>query len=287
LAPETNPKISVIVPALNQAAFVERTLLSILNQGYPNLELIVVDGGSTDGTLEVLDRYKDHISHLSSSPDNGQSDALNRGFAKATGDIMAWMNSDDLYLPGALRAAADAFRAFPDATVIFGDWWSIDSEDRVSEICLAFDFSLGQMKYEGFHLNSQAMFWSKDAHRRFGSFDVSLHRTMDYDLIVRLGLNEGERRFVRIPAALACFRRHAAQKTTEAGADLVRREHQYIASKNGFSMKYSAIGPILRLFFRFRRLWWYIRRGGLAYTIDQAMKGGDRRNEQDGSPLKP
>lgn len=272
LIPGNYPRISVILPSFNQAAFVERTLLSIVNQGYPNLELIVVDGGSTDGALEVLERYKDRIAYLYSGPDSGQSDALNRGFARATGDIMAWMNSDDLYLPGALFAAAEVFRVSPNVAVVYGDWWSIDSEDRVDEVCFAFDFSLRQMKYEGFHLNAQAMFWTREAHQRFGSFDATLHRTMDYDLIIRLGLNEGEDRFARTPTALACFRRHAEQKTQEAGMDLVRREHQYIARKNGFSRKYSMLGPLLRLPYRFRRLWWYIWRGGIGYALDQVAR---------------
>jgi glycosyltransferase involved in cell wall biosynthesis len=262
------PKVSVVVPSFNQAAFVERTLLSILNQDYPDLELIVIDGGSTDGTFEVLERYRKYIAYFHAGPDNGQSDALNHGFSKATGEIVAWMNSDDVYLPGAIHAAVEAFEAAPSASVVYGDWWGIDGNDEVLEIFHAFDFSVGHFLYEGFHLNSQAMFWRREAHQRFGQFDVNLHRTMDYDLILRLGLNEGERRFVRLPRPLACFRRHPDQKTTgPAMSQPVLDEHRAIALKHGLSSKYSLSGKALRLLYRFRRAWWYLKRDGLDFTV--------------------
>lgn len=266
------PKISVVIPSFNQVDFIERTLLSVLNQNYPSLEIIVVDGGSSDGTVELLERYRKHVAYIHSGTDNGQSDALNHGFSKVTGDILCWLNSDDLQLPGSLQAVAEAFRAFPDASVVFGDWWSIDSQDRVTEVHYAFDFSLRHFIYEGFTLNSQAMFWRRDVHRRFGEFDVKLHRTMDYDLIVRLGLNEGQQKFVRLEKALACFRRHPEQKTTNAGGDIVASEHRWIAEKNGFSRKYRAAGRVMRLVYRARRAWWYTKRGGIGFTWAQLVK---------------
>ena len=141
-----SPKFSIVIPSLNQAEYLERTLLSVLNQNYSNLELIVIDGGSTDGALEIIEKYRDDITYFYSGPDNGQSDALNHGFSKATGDIFAWLNSDDVYLPGAMGVAKKAFDRFPTATVIFGDWWSIDSEDNVTEVNYAFDFNLRHFK---------------------------------------------------------------------------------------------------------------------------------------------
>lgn len=266
------PKISVVIPSYNQAGFIERTLLSVLNQNYPNLEIIVIDGGSSDGTVELLERYSDQLTYVYSGPDKGQSDALNHGFSKASGDIMAWLNSDDLHLPGAMHAAAETFKEFPDASVVFGDWWSIDGEDCVTDIHYAFDFSLGHFIYEGFHLNSQAMFWRRSAHRRFGEFDVDLHRTMDYDLILRLGLNEGEDKFVRMQRALACFRRHPEQKTTGYGSEVVAIEHRAIAEKTGLSRKYTLAGRILRLAYRVRRAWWYLKRGGIGFTWGQIAR---------------
>lgn len=266
------PKISVVIPSYNQVNYIERTLLSVLNQNYPNLELIVIDGGSSDGTLDVINKYRESITYCHSGPDHGQSDALNHGFAKATGDIFAWLNSDDLHLPGAMFAAAKAFAQSPSAMVVFGDWWSIDCNDNVIKICYAFDFSLRHFIYEGFHLNSQAMFWRADVHRRFGEFDVELHRTMDYDLIVRFGINESQEKFLRLPVALAVFRRHPAQKTTNDGQDIVAKEHYLIALKNGFLNKYSTLGKLFRLMYRVRRAWWYLFRGGVVYTCQQIAK---------------
>jgi glycosyltransferase involved in cell wall biosynthesis len=258
----------VIVPTFNQAGFIERTINSILNQNYLNLELIIIDGGSTDGTLGRLEEYKAHIAYLHSGPDKGQSDALNHGFRRATGDILAWMNSDDLYLPGAFSAAVDTLETRPGAQVAFGDWWSIDADDRVIAKDFAFDFSLSQFIYEGFHLNSQAMFWRRSAHQRFGDFDVLLQRTMDYDLILRLGRNEGQQSFARVPAPLACFRRHSAQKT-QGYDEQVAREHRAIAAKNQLRWKFTPPGDIVRNTLRARRAWWYLKRGGLDYLVDK------------------
>lgn len=263
------PKVSVVIPSFNHAQFIERTLLSVLNQGYPNLEIIVIDGGSEDGTIELLERYRGSLSYVHSGPDRGQSDALNHGFSQASGEILAWVNSDDLLLPGAVFAAVEAFELNPEAGVVYGDWWSIDANDNVTAINYAFDFSLRHFIYEGFHLNSQAMFWRQDVHRRFGEFDVDLHRTMDYDLILRLGLNEGDDAFFRLPQPIACFRRHPSQKTTSAGRDLVEAEHRAIARKNGIRWKFTWLGSAIRLAYRFRRAWWYARRGGLGFLRSQ------------------
>lgn len=264
--PRQLPKVSVVMPAFNQVNFIERTLLSILNQNYPHLELIVIDGGSTDGTVEVLERYREHIAYFYSGPDKGQSDALNHGFSKATGEIFAWMNSDDLYLPGAIYSAVAAFESSPSASVVFGDWWSVDSDDAILDVNHAFDFNMGHFLYEGFHLNSQAMFWRREAHQRFGEFDVNLHSTMDYDLILRLGLVEGEGRFLRMPYPLACFRRHPNQKTKGMSQPVID-EHRVIAFKNGLARKYTISGRVMRLVYRARRAWWYLKRDGLDFTV--------------------
>jgi glycosyltransferase involved in cell wall biosynthesis len=263
------PKISIIMPSYNQSKYIERSILSVLNQGYPNLEFIIVDGGSTDDSTDIIKRYSSDLAYWHSGPDKGQSDALNHGLSRVTGDIVGWLNSDDLYVPGAFAAAVEAFKQYRRAEVVFGDWWEIDGSDRVTDVAYAFDFSVRHFVYEGFHLNAQAMFIRQDALLSFGQFDVGLHRTMDYDMILRLGIAEGQAAFKRIKQPLACFRRHEEQKTQ--GFDpIVEQEHRRIALKNGFESKFSYKGKLLRPIYRMRRAYWYVLRGGGRYALARA-----------------
>jgi glycosyltransferase involved in cell wall biosynthesis len=269
---ETNlPRISVVMPSYQQAEFIERSILSVLNQGYPNVELIVIDGGSKDGSIEIIRKYEDRIAHWVSEKDHGQSEALNKGFALATGDVFGWLNSDDLYLPNSFEIVRSKFHDNPQKLIVHGDWLSIDRDDRVIEREYAFDFNLDHFKYEGFHLNSQAMFWRREVHRRFGKYDINLHRTMDYQMIVAFGVNEGNSAFLRVDDELACFRRHDEQKTKgESGSNnVVLEEHHSIAQQYGYVDKYSWRGRLKRIFYRFRRAYWYYKRGGLAYLISK------------------
>jgi len=260
------------MPSFNHAAFIERSLLSVLNQQYPALELIVMDGGSTDGTTAIIGRYGEHITHWRSGPDGGQSDALNRGFALATGEIFGWLNSDDLYLPGALHRAASALADRPGKGIVFGDWLAIDALDQLIALERAFDFSVGHFMYEGFHLNAQSMFWRRAVHERFGEFDTELYNTMDYDMILRFGLIEGAGAFQRLPVALGCFRRHEAQKT-RGFDETVLREQALLARRYGYADKYRWPGRLKRTAYRVRRAAWYLRRGGVGLLAERLRYG--------------
>jgi len=273
------PVISIIMPSFNQVKYIEKSILSVLIQDYHHIELIVTDGGSTDGTLDVIKKYERYLTYWYSGPDEGQSDALNHGFSKASGDIYGWMNSDDLYLPGVFKKISKIFLSKKSAMVVFGDFWNIDCNDKLTFKNYAFNFNLFHFIYEGFHLNVQAMFWRSEVHKRFGDFDKQLHRTMDYDFIVRLGQAEGEGAFTRVSQPLACFRRHDEQKTRihEENKDLgydpvVREEHRLIADKNGFNNKYFWYGNVYRLYYRFRRAFWYAKRGGIGYVYDRILR---------------
>jgi len=261
------PKISIVIPSYNQGRFLEKSILSVINQRYPNTELIVVDGASNDNSIEILQSYDSYISYWVSEPDQGQSDALNKGFSKASGDILGWLNSDDLYLPGAFFKVAKEFKRHKDALVVYGDYVEIDENDIVSKYVYSLDFNLRHFIYEGFHLNAQAMFWRQSIFRKFGEFDVNLHRTMDYDMILRFGLIAGEQGFLRVNTPLACFRRHNEQKTR--GMDeVVVREHACIRRKAGIhSTKINEI--VWWYLFRIRRLYWYLKRGGVSYLLDK------------------
>ncbi len=267
-------KISIVMPSYNQVHFIERSILSVLNQGHPNLEFIIIDGGSTDGTINLIKKYESHLAYWVSEPDQGQSDALNKGFARATGDIYGWLNSDDLYLPDAFHSAITVLQKHKDKGLVFGDWLSIDKEDKTIDLNYAFDFNLKHFTYEGFHLNAQSMFWRSHLHRKFSGFDVDLYNTMDYQMILEFGAILGDNKFFRIPKILGAFRHYEGQKTAGA-SPRVLSEHKKIALRYGYIDKYSFMGKLKRLPYRFRRAFWYLKRGGIAELtrrIDMSLK---------------
>lgn len=256
------------MPSYNQVQFIERSILSVLYQSYKNFELIIIDGGSTDGTIDIIRKYEKDIAYWVSENDYGQSDALNKGFAKCTGDIYGWLNSDDIYLAGAFEHAVTAFSLNSDKSVVFGDWLSIDGDDEVIDYNHAFDFNLNHFVYEGFHLSSQSLFWRSRVHAEFSGFDVSLYNTMDYQMILEFSIKQGQNSFYRTPYVLGAFRRYEGQKTSGVNPR-VKNEHQRIAERYGFSDKFELIGRLKRVPYRFRRAYWYIKRGGISNLIDR------------------
>ena len=260
-------KISIVMPSYNKVDFIERSILSVLNQNYPNIELIIIDGGSTDGTVEIIKKYNQYITFWISEKDQGQSDALNKGFKHCTGSIYGFLNSDDVYLPDAFKCASLVLEKNLDKKVVFGDWLSIDKKDVIIDYNHAFDFNLNHFKYEGFHLSATSMFWRSEVHKRFSGFDNNLYYTMDYQLILEFGINEGEYSFKRVPKVLAGFRRYEGQKTTGNMDAGVIEEHKLMAERYEYLDKYRLIGKIKRFYFRIRRTWWYIKRGGVSNLI--------------------
>lgn len=261
---------SVVMPSFNQARFIERSLNSVLNQEYGATELIVMDGASQDGTGEILEKYSKHIAFWRSEPDQGQSDALNSGFRVATGELCGWLNSDDLYLPGALQHAAQIFAEHPEIQVVYGDWLTIDETDRVIERLPALAPSRTRLVTEGFFCNAQAMFWRRSLHSRLGDFDLQLHYTMDYDLMLRMISVAGPRAFFRTDRPLGCFRVYEGQKTgsTETGAyEKVCAEHRRIAERAGTEWKYAFGGRALRLAYRLKRGAEFLGRGRSDYLL--------------------
>jgi glycosyltransferase involved in cell wall biosynthesis len=256
------------MPSFNQVSFIERSLNSVVNQQYDGVELIVMDGGSRDGTREILERYSEHIALWRSEPDEGQSDALNRGFRRATGDIFGWLNSDDLYAPGTLQHVADIFAAHPEIDVVYGDWLMIDEHDRILERCPALAPSRIRLVTEGFFCNAQAMFWRRALHERIGEFDVGLHYTMDFDLFLRLISVAGARAFFRTPRSLGCFRIYAGQKTGSADQKSAN-EHLRVIQRAGLTWKYAPYGRALRLVYRLTRALEYLTLRGPRYAMSK------------------
>ena len=210
------PKISVITPSFNQAEFIERTIQSVLSQDYSNLEYIVMDGGSTDGTVEILKKYGKRIIWFSEK-DKGQAEAVNKGLKIATGEIMAYLNSDDTYEPETLKLIADFFIKRPETMWVFGKCRIIDENDReIRKTITAYkNFWLRRYNYKTLlilnYISQPAVFWQRKAYENIGEFNLEEFWELDYDYWLRLG-----KRYQPgfIDEYLANFRVHQKAKTS-------------------------------------------------------------------------
>jgi glycosyltransferase involved in cell wall biosynthesis len=181
------PRLTIITPSYNQAGFLQRTLDSVLDQGYENLEYIVVDGGSSDGSVEILERYSDRLAWWVSERDDGQTDALNKGLARATGDIVAYINSDDYYLPGAFEAAVAAFDG-NDALWAVGASRFVDAEGNATEVWWPKPPPAGRIWWilGPWGVPQPSTFWRREAFERHGDFRRDMHYVFDTEYGLRL-----------------------------------------------------------------------------------------------------
>ena len=200
------PKISIVTPSYNQAQFLERTILSVLNQNYPNLEYIIIDGGSTDGSIEIIKKYERYLTFWVSEKDKGQSDAINKGFKKSTGEILAWLNSDDIYLPNALLSVTYFFEQYPNIDMLYGRCYLMDQDDVIYQEAKVMPFNLLDYIYGLFTIPQQATFWRKDIFLKAGMLNVENHTCMDGELWINFAKNKANITFVN--CFLANFRLH-------------------------------------------------------------------------------
>ncbi len=208
-APGNAPRISIVTPSLNQSEFIERTLLSVLDQGYPALEYIVQDGGSTDGTLEILDRYREGLNYLDSRADDGQGAAINAGHSRSTGEILCYLNADDLLLPGSLAYVGRYFSQHPDIDVVYGHRIVIDAQDKeVGRWVLPPDEARA-LSWVNF-IPQETLFWRRRVWDAVGGIDEAMRFALDWDLTLRF--RQAGARFVRLPRFLGAIRIHKAQK---------------------------------------------------------------------------
>lgn len=209
------PRITIVTPSFNQAEFLEAALASVHGQAYPNLEHIVIDGGSTDGSVEILERFASRLSHLQIGHDRGQTDALIQGFSRATGDILAWLNSDDLLVPGALGEVAAYFTSHPEDSFVFGDSVWIDRVGRVVKRKREMPFirSVWLRTYD--YIPQPSAFWRRSLYEDVGGLDPSFDLAMDADLFARMS----ERTRLRhVPRIWSHMRAHAGQKNVRLRA---------------------------------------------------------------------
>jgi glycosyltransferase involved in cell wall biosynthesis len=207
-------RVSIITPSFNQANFIERTIQSVLTQDYPNIEYIIVDGGSTDGTAQIIKKYNKKINVSISEPDRGQTDAINKGFERASGQILAWLNSDDTYESGAIHRAVAYLRAHPNSGAVYADVNFIDEHDHIIGRFPAAQTDYQKLRRGYVHIPQQSCFFRAELWKKVGPLDPSFYFAMDYDLWVRisklrtLDYNPGE--------VWANFRLHKEGKTITA-----------------------------------------------------------------------
>jgi len=219
------PRISVVTPVFNQARYVEQTIRSVLDQSYPDLEYIIIDGGSTDGTVDIIRRHEDRLAYWVSEPDQGPYDAINKGFARSTGEIMAWLNGDDVYMPYALRTVGSVFRQLPEVA-----WLSTSMPIGITaEGVIDAWFNIRCCKtwfYRGWHLHNtpsfkgwimqESTFWRRTLWAQAGgALDGEFRLAGDYELWSRFWRHAD---LAMIPVPLACIRHHPAQRSADYAA---------------------------------------------------------------------
>jgi len=205
------PKVSIVTPSYNQGKFLEETIRSVLLQNYPNLEYIIMDGGSTDNSPEIIRKYEKYISCWVSEKDDGQTDAIYRGFQKADGEIIAWINSDDFYLPAAFYCAITSFSGQTSRELLIGSSYHMDVNGHYIKKYYGFPQKFMSLLVSGMHFCQPACFWHKKIFFELGGFDRNLRFCFDYEMFLRF-LKIGAAAYTRHP--IAVFRWHESSKSS-------------------------------------------------------------------------
>lgn len=210
------PRVTIVTPSFNQADYLEQTIMSVLNQDYPNIEYIIIDGGSTDGSVEIIKNFQNRLAYWVSEADRGQSAAINKGFKRGTGQIFHWLNSDDLLMPSAVRIAVHYLMKKPDIGLVYGDRITIDSRGNFLSLTQVPSFSEKIFRHH-LRIPQETAFFRSELWRQVSGVDEELRYCMDYDLFVKLSKKT---RFYHIPVVLGAYRKHLLSKTVIYSHDL-------------------------------------------------------------------
>lgn len=261
------PKLSIVTPSYNQGDFLEETIDSVLSQGYTNLEYIIIDGNSDDNSVEIIKKYQKYLTHWISEKDNGQAHALNKGFAHATGDIYAYINSDDVYFPGTFSKVSTLFKV-GHTKLIYSDIANLYEGDRiVVKPKISFDFRVCLNAF--MQIPQPASFWCGSRHRQISGFDESLHYCPDYDFFLRLssGLNPSKMEVVHVKDVWAKFRLHKESKTVSNPQGFSDETKRLRKKFNFISNPF--IRPIIKNYYLAKALYtFYIERGYVPLSKD-------------------
>jgi len=229
------PRISIVTPSFNQGEFIEETILSVLGQGYPNLEYIVIDGGSTDKTVEIIKKYESHITYWVSEKDNGQSHAINKGFSKATGDILGWLNSDDIYMPNCLAKVSTLMKS-NEAAILYGN--CMHFKEHTEELITWGSDVIGLSKATSLEnidfIIQPSTFWTKRTWNEVGSLMEDLGFAFDWEWFLR-AKSRGVK-FYNTSKCLSLYRIHDSQKS---GVGVKKRQDEILDVYKKYSGRYA------------------------------------------------
>lgn len=218
------PRVTIVTPSFNQARFLEQTILSVIGQDYPNIEYIIIDGGSTDGSVDIILRHADSLAYWESKPDKGQTHAINKGWRRATGEYLWWLNSDDALPENAIRTAVDFLMSHPEVDLVYGDQYLIDEEGKM----------LRRHNYRDFDFNAFILYWHDISQAgalarrrvldRIGFLDEGKHFLMDRDYWLRLALAGGK--IAHLAEPMAYFRVYPMSKTQTGSSKSVSERYE-------------------------------------------------------------
>lgn len=262
------PKVSIVTPSYNQGRFLEETILSVLDQKYPNLEYIIIDGGSTDNSVEIIKKYEKHLAYWVSEKDSGQTEAINKGFRRCTGDIVAWINSDDIYLPNTFNFIVDYFIDHPEIDFVYGDAKIIDANGSfiMHRKEVPFDRTMGLLIGFGFLIPQPSTFWRRKIFESVGLLDEKLQYAMDSDLWAKVS---EKHEIKHIPRYLSEARYHDEAKTVQilkVGISLAHQEWQKEIKESWYKLaigKYISFNNsnFIRSLYRLKRIFLRTIRG--------------------------